>query len=68
MSKLHFSLIFMLVVSTTGCSKQPAGDTPSDTVVDYLTGHTQIKQGRKASRELSNISTKRDEDFKELGL
>ena len=68
MSKLYFSLIFVLIFSITGCSKQPAGDTPSDTVVDYLTGNTQIKQGRKASQKLNDISTKRDKDFKELGL
>jgi len=68
MSKLCYGIIFVLVFFITGCSKQPADNAPSDTAVDYLTGNAQIKQGRKASQKLSNISNDRDEDFKELGL
>jgi len=52
----------------TGCSKQPAADTPLDTTIDYLTGSAQIKQGQKASQKLKNIANKRGEDFEELGM
>jgi hypothetical protein len=68
MVSLCFGIIFVLIFSITGCSKQPADNTPSDTAIDYLTGSAQIKQGRKASQELRNIADKRDEDFKELGI
>jgi len=65
---MHYVIIFVLLFSVSGCSKQPAGNKPPDTAIDYLTGSAQIKKGRKASQKLNTISNARDEDFKELGI